>query len=269
MANIAPKKNKSQEDFPGALDLDYIRRQIPIELVAFLLNLDVQRHFAPCFRMENHPNGDSHPSLHFLERKNCAICFRCDQRAMSNIDLVMGVLRCDFAVALKWFRKEFNNLPTLRGRPAGLVHNKPFRVGLGGELEDVIRSGIFATLTEKAVRVLVVILNLRDSTGRVRISYPELRHATGIGSQSTIRAALDELLRLHLIDQRMTSADSSGLKPKNAYVPTLNHPELLELMRTTFLKNREVVAQQIDYYREAKLNRRRTRSQTKPKTFIS
>jgi len=264
--NLPQAENSGQEIYPRSVDLNRLRREYPIELVAKLLDLDVKNHFAPCYRLENHPNGDSHPSLHFLLRRNCAICFRCDRRAMRNIDLVMGVLGCDLPGALRWFREQFGNLPTLRGRPAGLVQNKPFRVGIGGELEDLIRCGFYATLTEKAVRVLDVILHLRDSSGRAQLSYPELRHFTGIASDATIKAALDELLRFHIIERREASADASGFKPKGTFVPTLKNDDLQELIRHTYSKNRAAVAEEIEYHKESKLARRRTRYQAQRKS---
>lgn len=262
---IAQPENSAQENYPHSIDLSRIRREYNIETVGRLLELDVKNHFAPCFRLENHPNGDSNPSLHFLERKNCAMCFRCDSRAMRNIDLVMAVLHCNLPGALKWFREQFGDLPTLRGRPAGLTQNKPFRVGIGGELEDLIRCGFYATLSEKAVRVLDVILHLRDTSGRASLSYPELLHFTGLASRSTIKAALDELIRYHIIERREASADASGFRPKSTFVPTLKNDDLQELIRHTYSKNRAAVAEEIEYHKQSKLARRRTRYQKQKK----
>jgi hypothetical protein len=202
MTKVSHKKLREKPFRPHAcLDLDYIRRKIPIEDVARRLGLDVNsRHFARCFRTENHADGDREPSLHFLTRANRAICFGCgDRRPFSNIDLVMAYLGCDFRQAIAWFREHFDHIPTLRGRPAGITGEKPFRVGTGGELEALVRSGVFATLSNPARSVLTVIRELRDDS-EAPIPYATLRRMTGIGSYSTIKRALDQLTRLHIIE---------------------------------------------------------------------
>ena len=75
----------------------------------------------------DHADGDREPSLHFFLKNNRAFCFLCDdRRAFSNIDLVMVYLGYDFRAAVAWFRGHFDHIPTLRGRPAGITHEKTF-----------------------------------------------------------------------------------------------------------------------------------------------
>jgi hypothetical protein len=262
MAKLAQNEKSRQAKAPlGTLDLDFIRRKISIETVARLLDIEVNRHhFASCFRQENHANGDAHPSLHFLTRKNCATCFGCgDRRAMSTIDFVIAVLKSrnqphEFPDAIRWFRKEFGNLPTLRGRPAGITRDKPFRVGVGGDLEHLIRSGVFCTLSEKARSILFVIAHLRDERNRAHIPYRTLQRYTGIGSRTTIREKLDELAAIHVIEQ--LHQPSGAVQPANVYVLTPHHPDLLALINQTFEANRDPIERERAFYREEEKQRR-------------
>ena len=264
MHNVTHGQESQQQDFDrSTLDLEHIRRNIDIEGIAILLGIEVnERHFATCFRPENHRNGDSNPSLHFLPRKNCAFCFHCDARAMSNIDFVMAVLGCSFAGAVRWFRENFHNLPTLRGRPAGIVRERPIHVGKGGDLEHLIRSCVLPLLSEKAAILLFIIEQLRDEKGAARVSYATFRRYTGIGSDTTVRQKLKELLDLHIIETRKRRV--GPLEPDNVYVLTPDHPDLVELMNRTYRSQREAIDQECEYYREAKRARRRKAKQEEP-----
>jgi hypothetical protein len=269
MAKLAQDQNSPQPDFPGGtVDLTRLKRSIDIELVARLLGIEVNsQHFASCFRPDNHRNGDANPSLHFLRRKNCAFCFRCDRRAMNPIDFVMAVLAsrnqpCRFRDAIKWFRNEFN-LPILKGRPAGLTRDKPYRVGVGDDLESLIRSGLFATLSAKAQGILFVIRSLRDDKNRARLPYQTLMRHTGIRSRTTISTATAELEAIHIIE--IQKGRTAALEPENIYVYTPNDPRLLQSIQDTAEKNREAITAAVDYYHQEKLAKRR-----KPKpTLIS
>jgi hypothetical protein len=246
--------------YPRAVDLDWLRKTIAIETVAVLLDLEVKDHYARCFRPDNHQNGDANPSLHF--HKNRAFCFICDRRALSNIDLVMAVLGCDFRKAVGWFRREFGSLPLLRGRPAGLTRERPFRVGTGGDLEDVVRSGLYATLSNPARSILQVIQELRETKGAARVPYKSLMRYAGVGSKSTIKAALDELAGIHLLDIHKTHRGS--IEPHNVYCLTPHDPELRKLIQEAYDRNRDAIAAECDYYRETKLARRRKKSGPPP-----
>jgi hypothetical protein len=251
--NSAPEKSVSPR---GAADLAYIRREISIELTARLLGLDVtSRHFARCFREENHADGDREPSLHFFKKKNRAICFGCgDRRAYSNLDLVMGVLDCDLPKAIAWFREHFN-IPSLRGRPGGVTPEKSFRVGTGGELEAFIHSGVYATLSHPAARVLAVIRELRDENGEAQLPYATIRRKTGIASDTTVKNALDELTGIHLLDTRKGRV--GVLQPQNIYRLTPEHPDLVRLMTDTYHNIRADIDRECEYRRELKRARRR------------
>jgi hypothetical protein len=182
------------------------------------------------------------------------------RRAMTTIDFVIAVLKSrnlphQFRDAIRWFQSQFGDLPALRGRPAGIVKVKPFRVGVGGELEHLIRSGVFRILSEKARSILFVISHLRDEHNQAHIPYRTLQRYTGIGSRTTIRAKLDELIAIHVIEQAETRAGS--LKPSNVYTFTPYHSDLLTLINQTYENNREAIERDIEFYREEKNARRR------------
>lgn len=246
----------SQPVLRGGADLAYIRREIPIEVVAQFLGLDVKGHFARCFRSDSHADGDREPSLHFFERKNRAICFGCgNRRAFSNLDLVMGVLQCNLPAAVAWFRGHFQGIPALRGRPAGVLHERPFRVGVGGLLEPLVRSGVYATLSNPARSILTVIRELAGDQSEVELSYTTLQRKTGIGSRSTVKSALDELTGIRIVSIRKGRAGI--LQPTNIYVLTPDNPDLARLMNDIYGKNREEIARDVAYRREVRLARRR------------
>src|SRR6266704_2403115 len=70
-------------------DLEYIRTQISIRLVAVKLGLEVSGNSGRCWRGSQHQNGDRTPSLSFTKR-NKAKCHVCDSQAMSVLDLIEG-----------------------------------------------------------------------------------------------------------------------------------------------------------------------------------
>jgi hypothetical protein len=264
MATLAQQKNQRQEGIEHAariFDLDFIRRKLPIETVARLLEIEVNHnHFAHCFREDRHANGDANPSLHFLTRKNRATCFGCGGRSMSTIDFVIAVLEYrnlphTFSDAIRWFGKEFGNLPTLKGRPAGLVRDKPFHVGVAGPFEYFVRSDLYASLTKPAKIIYSVIRDLSDGERKTRIPYRTLRRHAGFGSDHTIKSALDELVAIHLLDIHKSHAGS--LEPYNVYRLTPDDPEFLRLANESCQRNREAIATEVEFYREQRLAKRR------------
>jgi hypothetical protein len=262
MATLARDPNNPQPDFPGgAVDLARLKREIDIRLVAKLLDFEINaQNLTTCFRPQNHRNDDAHPSLHFLPRKNCAFCFACgDRYAMNVIDFVMAVFAsrkqpCKLPDVIRWFRNEFN-VPLLKGRPSGLTRGRPYRVGIGDELEPLIRSGLFATLSAKAQGILFVIRSLRDDKNRARLPYATLRRFTGIGSDTTIKDATGELEAIHIV--KIEKGRTAGLEPENVYVYTPNDPRLIQSIQDTAEKNRDAIAAAVDYYRQQKLAKRR------------
>ena len=199
------------------------------------------------------------PACTFFARKNCAFCFMCDRRAMNVVDFTMKVFESRgqpsrFKDALRWLGSEFH-LPMLEGRPAGITGDKQFRVGVGGPFEYFVRSDLYATLSKPAKIIYSVIRDLSDRDLKARVSYRTLRRHSGIGSDHTIKDALDELVAIHLLEIRKSHAGS--LEPFNVYRLTPDDPAFLELANQSCQSNREAITAEVEYYREERLARRR------------
>jgi hypothetical protein len=118
-------------------DVSWIKKHVPILEVGQALGLRIRHRRAKCWRGENHRHGDADPSLSFFEKRNRSRCFVCDMKGgHSNIDLVMGVLDCDFGSAVRWIVERFPVPNVTVGRPAGktLPSPLPYRVGVRGSL---------------------------------------------------------------------------------------------------------------------------------------
>ena len=172
----------------GLPDLQYIKAQIPVADVAAALELEVVGDKIRCWRPENHQHGDRTPSVPIDQRRNRVRCFVCDKRAHSGIDLVQMVTGLDTCGAILWIADRFPVPSIPKGRH--LRNPDPFRsvsrVGLGGRLEVVVRTGLWAHLTPSEKAVLIVLCELSDqTTGGLQISYRGIRRFAGIGSDTT------------------------------------------------------------------------------------
>src|SRR5260370_22966738 len=107
-------------------DVSWIKKQVPIFDVGRALGLRIRQRRAKCWRPENHTHADAEPSLHFYERRNRVRCLVCDMRGgHSSIDLVMGMLGVEFAVAVRWIAERFT-IPSVKGgRPVGNTFAEP------------------------------------------------------------------------------------------------------------------------------------------------
>src|ERR1700674_478704 len=145
---------------PERPDLAWIRRNVPVLAVGQELGLIIKRGRTQCWRTENHAHGDADPSLHFYVRGNRVRCFVCDMRGgHSCIDLVMGFLKCDCGEAVNWICERFPVPSTKPGRPKGARSKlpAPYRVGLSGEFELLVRSGLWGQLTPAERSILPVL----------------------------------------------------------------------------------------------------------------
>src|SRR5262249_28282336 len=59
---------------------------------------------------ENHKHGDRTPSVGIHERRNWVMCFVCDARTLSSIDLVMSVLQVERHAAVQWISEASDDL---------------------------------------------------------------------------------------------------------------------------------------------------------------
>jgi len=131
---------------PARLDLDWLRKNVPILDIARELDLEVMGNRSRCWRTENHRNGDADPSLRFHVGKNRARCFVCDKiGGCSNIDLVMKVLNCGFREALAWISGRFVVPAAPPGKHVGTrqIWHSSYRAGTtGSSSEPLVRSGL-------------------------------------------------------------------------------------------------------------------------------
>jgi hypothetical protein len=246
---------------PERADLGYIKKNVPIEDVARKLGLVVCRgHRARCWRPEHHAHGDADPTLRFDVRKNRVRCFVCDLTGgMSNIDMVMGVRDYDFPNAIRWICDLFLVPPARRGAPLGPRHTWPevYKVGLTGfDLEWMVKSGLWATLTPTQKAILPVLLAFRDSEIDRPISYRGLMRYGGLGSQTSVSRAIQHLGRLHAV-QKFPGPGVGVVRGCNSYRVTLDDERLVRLMNDMRRKLRAEIEQERAFRAELRAARRR------------
>ena len=179
---------------------------------------------------------------------------------MRTIDFVMAVLQsrnlpCDLPAAIRWFQKEFGSLPTLKGRPAGITRDKPYRVGVGGPFEFFVRSGLYGTLSEPARNVYSVIRDLIDADKKARIPYRTMQRYTGIRSRTTLKKKLDELAAVHIL--KTDKRHAGALEAQNVYTLTPDDPECIRQANELCKTNRDAINAEIEFQREQRLAKRR------------
>jgi len=245
---------------PERPDVAWIKKYVPIVDVAREVRLQVfGRTKAGCWRIENHRNGDAHPSVRFLLRKNIARCFVCDQiGGFSNIDLVMGVLNCDFSSAVSWICERFLVPSARRGRPIGQRSSwsQYYRVGVSGsELELLVRSGLWGQLSPSQRAILPVLLAFRNpDTAVTTISYRGLMRFAGIGSPKSIAGAVWRLQALHVLKIERSSG-AGVVRDCSSYRLTLDDPELIRLLNATYHRQRHEIECERAFRSEARNSR--------------
>jgi hypothetical protein len=194
-------------------------------------------------------------------------CFICDDRAYSAIDLVQKVLGLDTRSAINWIAARFEvpSIPKGRHLPKADPFRSVSRVGLGGSLEQIIRSGLWAHLTPSERTILPVLCELRDSTkDAFEMSYRGIRRYSGIGSDTTVRAALHHFEQMHLLKIHREREAGGLLRACNSYELTLDDPRLLELMAEYYQCEQEEIEAERQS-REEQRNIRRHILAKKPK----
>jgi len=251
VSNVPKNRQHDNNNSSGLPDLTYIRRNISIEDVWNCLADEcglepVNNHMTRCFRPENHQNGDRTPSFHFSKNNKCK-CQACDSSGpyYSNLDLVQKVWHCDLPWAINWFCCHWEIPRTRPGRPAG-THKPvmmPYRVGHGGPLEAIVRSGLFGEMSFAAGKLLTVLTTVRNEHDECDWSYPSLQRAAGIASSDTLHTAIEDLRRWHIL------AVGKSVRPgeknaHNVYRLTLDHPELAKLIDSTHRANQYANAEE-------------------------
>ncbi len=241
------------------VDLTFIRQNIHIEDVWGELvdeqGLEpVKNHMTRCFRPEAHQNGDRTPSFHFSKNNKCA-CRVCDSRYFSGLDLVQKVLKCTLPEAIRWFCLHWEIPKTQPGRPVGSYKaTRPYRIGYGGPLEPIVRSGLFGEMSFAAGKLLTVLATVQDEHNKCDWSYPSLQRAAGIASSDTLHTAIEDLHRLHIltIGKEVRPGERNA---HNVYRLTLDHPGLAELISSTYRANQYANSEERRLRAELRRNR--------------
>jgi hypothetical protein len=253
--NLSDRKSPAANPLPsrGIPDLQYIKKRLPIADVARALDLRVANATtAHCWRVENHEHGDRTPSLWFSRRSNKAKCYVCDRFCFSNLDLVQFIRGGSTAEAINWIASQFEVPRIAKKHLARNGAPRLGRAGTGSRLEKLIRAGVWAALTGPVAKLLVVLDEFSDPTGR--LSYRALQRLTGIGSRTTIKTSLDTLEHLGLLKiDRSSSGD--GLQALNGYRLDWDDADLQRLMLETYRASTREIAAQIELRRSEREGR--------------
>jgi hypothetical protein len=241
----------------GLPDITFIKSKIAIADIAGELGLEVVGSMVRCWRPEKHQHGDRTPSVGIDRRRNRMRCFVCDQRAYSGIDLVQMVQAIDTRGAIKWIASRFlvPTIPKGRHLPKVDEFRGLSRVGCGGALEMVIRSGLWSQFTASERAILPVFSELTEhGTSPVTLSYRGIRRFSGIRSDSTVAAVLRRFQTMHLLHVHRGMAEN-GLRACNSYELTLDDPHLQKAMLEIYESERHEIEAEREYRKEQRQRR--------------
>jgi len=159
----------------------------------------------------------------------------------SNLDLVIAIKHCDCATAARWIAERFAVPRAKVGRPRGsrATHVPSLRAGLNGEMEVLVRSGVYGQLDPGPQAVLVTLFHFRDpDTGLTQLSYRGIAVYSGVESPATISKALKFLRRIHAI-QILQTPRLGITRPCNQYRVTLEDEQFLALCNEKYRALRE------------------------------
>ena len=249
---------------PSYPDINFIRKNVPVQDVARDLGLRVNGyHRAHCWRVQSHHNGDADPSIGFDAKKNRGCCFVCDEHAWSNVDLVAMVLGCSTREAVEWIASRFPVPMTPRGKHIAKRRgwHPSYRVGVSGSIfEWLTRSGFWASLTPTQRSVLVVLHTFTDNeTGVAEISFRGIMRFAGIGSPTSVAAAMQRFRRLHVLDVEGRDG-SDGFRSCNRYRLTFDDAKFLAFLNETYRRQHEEIELERAFRVEDRKQRRRQKS---------
>jgi hypothetical protein len=235
---------------------------VPIRDVAVQLGLSVTGNMVHCWRPENHQHGDCTASVGLHLRRNIARCFVCDARSLSTIDLVMSVRELKFPAALLWITSRYEVPAVPKGEHTQHKERWPerYRIGASGsDLQTLIRSGIWASLTPAQRSIVPVLETFADAqTQRVTISYRGIMRYAGVRSQSTVATALKRFRALRFLSVE-ASKDRDGFRACNSYRLCFGDPEFLQLAHDCLQKQTEQINQERAFRENARGKRKAAR----------
>jgi hypothetical protein len=172
------------------------------------------------------------------------------------------VNRVDLVEAARWIAARFDVPSILKGKHLSERQRwtPRFRVGTGDLLENFVKSFLLQELTGAEAKVLQVLTAFCDHQGVVVISYLGIMRYAGIGSFSTVRAAIKRLQSLHFLTVT-PHRNGANFRDCNEYRLTSDDPEFLSLAYDTCQRQRE----QIKVQRSLRARLRRERRHSLPR----
>ena len=240
----------------GIPDMRFINMKLPIADIARALDLRLDSAGKiHCWHPEHHQHGDRTASVGIRSANNTVKCFGCCSKPMGPINLVMDVLGLTAADAALWIANRFG-VPVIPARKR-LMEPDRWRDRFGYErgLELLIRSGLYATLSEAARSVAPILLAMSDKkeatdqASSIRMSYAGISRYSGIRSPNAISSALIELRDIGFLTLPDAGLPRSPARPASLYIITPNSDVLYELaqafsaqMKTEIAAERELRA---------------------------
>jgi len=184
---------------------------------------------------------------------------------MGPVDLVISVLDLKGpGEAARWFADRFD-VPDL---PPGKHLVQPardiFRVGLEGDIELLVRSGLWARLSPPAQSLVPVLLELAGrnpgtQTLSLQISYRALARYSGIGSPRAISKALRELREIGWLSVAVGARRPGPGPVRNvsSYLLTPRSQEILELANANVAQLRNDIEAERTLRSQARAERKR------------
>jgi len=239
-------------------DIEWAKRNVSIVEVADLLGLERRGNCLRCWRPENHQHGDRTPSVGIWHRKNRVKCFVCCDPPLSPVDLVQLVLGLQTGDAVRWLAARFPipNLPKGRHLKARSRSELRLPVGTSGHpLESLIRSGLWATMSDAECRLLPVLQVFTDrDTRKATLSYAAQRRYSGLASDASIQKAVSLQKNKHAVEV-IPGGRNGTLPGVNSYRVTLEDARFLKLVNSMYAKTRDEVEAQRRLRSEAKNSR--------------
>jgi hypothetical protein len=213
----------------------YINREVRIVEVARKLDLRLDSlSKIHCWHPDRHHHGDRTASVGIRNSNNTAKCFGCNSRPMGPIDLVMDVLDLSHpADAAVWIANRFP-VPSIPRRQPHRQANAPYRVGYEQGLGLLVRSGLWATLSEAARCIAPVLLEMAERVSpasaefALQMSYVGISRFSGVRSHRAVRNALIELAEIGFLRLPCASRRRSPERAASRYIITPLSDELRE-----------------------------------------
>ena len=227
----------------------FINRKVPIADVARALNLRLDgARKIHCWRPDRHKNGDRSASVGIRIANNTVKCFGCDSKPIGPIDMVMAVRELGVADAALWIAGRFDVPMIPAGKRLEVPGRRRDRVGHERGLELLIRSGLWATLSESARSIAPVLLamsekkELTDQECSIQISYIAVSRYSGIQSPNSIRKALTELEEMGFLRCPEAGLGRSPARNASHYIVTPTSEALTELAHAFSAQTRNEIA---------------------------